>query len=56
MTWEDAPSHICRGGDVRGLAFCCPPVKPCPVLNALQEVNLTPQEFVDIKIQFGRET
>ena len=28
MTWEDAPSHICRGGDVRGLAFCCPPVKP----------------------------
>ena len=56
MTWEDAPSHICRGGDVRGLAFCCPPVKPCPVLNALQEVNLTPQEFVDIKIQFGKET
>jgi putative methanogenesis marker domain 9 len=56
MTWEDAPSHICRGGDVRGLAFCCPPVKPCPVLNALQEVNLTPQEFVDIKVQFGKET
>ena len=56
MTWEDAPSHICRGGDVRGLAFCCPPVKPCPVLHALQEVNLTPQEFVDIKIQFGKET
>ncbi|MBP8707064.1 MAG: methanogenesis marker 9 domain-containing protein, partial [Methanobrevibacter sp.] len=26
MTWEDAPSHICRGGDKRGLAFCCPPV------------------------------
>ena len=42
MTWEDAPSHICRRGDVRGLAFCCPPVKPCPILNVLDEVNLTP--------------
>ena len=49
MTWEDAPSHICRGGDKRGLAFCCPPVKPCPILNALDEVNLTPQEYIDIK-------
>ena len=56
MTWEDAPSHICRGGDVRGLAFCCPPVKPCPVLNALNEVNLTPQEYIDIKMEFGSET
>ena len=54
MTWEDAPSHICRGGDVRGLAFCCPPVKPCPVLNALEEVNLTPQEYIQIKKEFGR--
>ena len=56
MTWEDAPSHICRGGDVRGLAFCCPPVKPCPVLNALQEVNLTPREYIEIKTQFAKET
>ena len=56
MTWEDAPSHICRGGDVRGLAFCCPPVKPCPVLNALQQVNLTPQEYIEIKTQFAKET
>ena len=56
MTWEDAPSHICRGGDVRGLALCCPPVKPCPILNVLDEVNLTPQDYIDIKIQFARET
>ena len=56
MTWEDAPSHICRGGDVRGLAFCCPPVKPCPVLNALEEVNLTPQEYIQIKTEFGKNT
>ena len=56
MTWEDAPSHICRGGDIRGLAFCCPPVKPCPVLNALEEVNLTPQEYIQIKTEFGKNT
>ena len=56
MTWEDAPSHICRGGDKRGLAFCCPPVKPCPILNALDEVNLTPQEYIDIKTEFAKET
>lgn len=56
MTWEDAPSHICRGGDKRGLAFCCPPVKPCPILNALDEVNLTPQEYINIKTEFANET
>ena len=56
MTWEDAPSHICWGGDKRGLAFCCPPVKPSPKLNALDEVNLTPQEYIDIKTEFAKET
>lgn len=56
MAWDDAPSHICRGGDVRGLAFCCPPVKPCPVMNALREVGITPQEFLEIKQKFARET
>ena len=35
MVWENSPSHICRGGDVRGLAFCCPPVKPCPIMGKL---------------------
>lgn len=56
MTWENAPSHICRGGDKRGLAFCCPPVKPCPILGALEEVKLTPQEYIDIKNKFAKET
>lgn len=56
MVWENSPSHICRGGDVRGLAFCCPPVKPCPIMGALKEVGLTPQEFLDIKQKFARET
>lgn len=56
MSWDDIPSHICRGGDVRGLTFCCPPVKPCPILNALKEVNLSPEEYVDIKTKFAKET
>ena len=25
--WYNAPKQICRGGDVRGLAFCCMPMK-----------------------------
>lgn len=56
MAWDDAPSHVCRGGDVRGLAFCCPPVKPCPIMNALREVNVNPQEYIDIKNKFANET
>jgi putative methanogenesis marker domain 9 len=56
MSWENAPSHICRGGDVRALAFCCPPIKPCPVLHALEEVNITPQEYIAIKDEFAKNT
>lgn len=56
MSWENMPSHICRGGDLRGLTFCCPPVKPCPLLNALHEAGLSPQEYVDIKTKFAKET
>ncbi len=56
MGWSDAPAHICKGGDARGLAFCCPPVKPCPVHNKLAEIGLSPQEFVEIKEEFGKRT
>ncbi len=56
MVWDDAPSHVCRGGgDSRALAFCCPPVKPCPILHALDDVNLTPQEYMDIKEDFAKK-
>ena len=56
MGWDDAPAHVCRGGDIRGLAFCCPPVKPCPVHTKLAEVGLSPQEFVNIKEEFRKKT
>ena len=49
MVWEDSPSHVCRGGDKSALSFCCPPVKPCPVIYALEDAKLTPQEYIEIK-------
>jgi len=56
MAWEDSPSHVCRGGDKRALSFCCPPVKPCPVIYALEDAELTAQKYVEIKEKFAEET
>jgi putative methanogenesis marker domain 9 len=56
MEWEDSPSHVCRGGDKRALTFCCPPVKPCPVIYALEDAKLTPQDYIKIKENFGKKT
>ena len=56
MAWDDAPSHICRGGDIRALAFCCPPIKPCPILHALEDVKISPQEYMEIKDEYGKTT
>jgi len=56
MEWEDSPSHVCRGGDKRALTFCCPPVKPCPVIYALEDAKLTPQDYIKIKEKFGENT
>ena len=56
MVWDDSPSHVCRGGDSRALSFCCPPVKPCPILHALDDVKLSPQEYMDIKEDFAKKT
>ena len=54
--WRDAPSHICRGGDLRGLAFCCPPVKNCPIHYVLEVLKMTVEEYIRIKEEFGRKT
>ena len=56
MVWEDSPSHVCRGGDKRALSFCCPPVKPCPIIYALEDAKLTPQDYIKIKEKFGEKT
>lgn len=54
--WYNAPSHICRGGDLRGLTWCCPPVKDCPIHMALRRANLSPEKFARIKLEFGKDT
>lgn len=54
--WYNAPKHICGGGDLRALTFCCPPIKPCAVHSALKQVNMTPEEFMKIKLSFARGT
>jgi TIM-barrel protein len=54
--WYNAPSHICRGGDLRGLTWCCPPIKDCPVHMALRRANLDPEMFARIKLGFGKGT
>jgi tRNA-dihydrouridine synthase B len=48
--WYNAPKHICAGGDIRGLAFCCPPVKNCPVQGAIKKIGITPEEFIELKL------
>ena len=54
--WYNAPKHICSGGDLRGLAFCCPPVKHCPVLGALRRAGMAPEEFVNRKVKLAKGT
>jgi len=54
--WYNAPKHICSGGDLRGLAFCCPPVKHCPVLGALKKAGMSPEQFVERKLELSRGT
>jgi tRNA-dihydrouridine synthase B len=54
--WYNAPKHICSGGDLRGLAFCCPPVKRCPVLGAIKKAGMTPDEFVEKKLRLVKGT
>ncbi len=54
--WYNAPKHICGGGDLRALAFCCLPVKPCALHGALKQIGMTAEEFMKIKTDFARKT
>ncbi|MHC1580262.1 methanogenesis marker 9 domain-containing protein [Methanopyrus sp.] len=54
--WPDAPPHVCRGGPPEALAFCCPPVKPCPIFQALRKAGLDPEEYVERKKKFAEKT
>ncbi len=54
--WYNAPKHICGGGDLRALAFCCLPVKPCALHGALKLAGLSAEEFMKIKTEFAKNT
>ncbi|MFX1392941.1 MAG: methanogenesis marker 9 domain-containing protein [Promethearchaeota archaeon] len=60
--WEiNAPIPICMGGDYRALTFCCKPghsltfAYKCRRDKALQEIGLSPEEFINIKEKFSNE-
>src|ERR1035437_8622288 len=51
--WYNAPKHICAGGDLRGLAYCCMPVKECPLRYVLKRAGISEDEYVQIKESFN---
>ncbi|MDD4496885.1 MAG: methanogenesis marker 9 domain-containing protein [Methanosarcinaceae archaeon] len=54
--WYNAPKHVCSNGDFRGLAFCCLPVKPCPVHEKFGKLGYTAEEFARTKLDFAKGT
>jgi TIM-barrel protein len=54
--WYNAPKQICRGGDIRGLAFCCMPVKECPLIPTLARIGMPREEYVRMKLDAVRGT
>ncbi len=49
--WYNSPKQLCRGGDIRSLAFCCMPVKRCPLIPFLDKISITPKEYHDFKVE-----
>lgn len=47
--WYNAPKQLCRGGDIRALAFCCMPVKACPLIPALEKIGLSRNAYLKLK-------
>ena len=54
--WYNAPKHVCSDGDFRALAFCCLPVKPCPVHEKFEKLGYTAEEFAKAKFDFAKGT
>ncbi|HUU76146.1 MAG TPA: methanogenesis marker 9 domain-containing protein [Methanoregulaceae archaeon] len=49
--WYNSPKQLCRGGDVRSLAFCCMPVKNCPLIPTLDKLGLSRDEYQALKLK-----
>ncbi len=44
--WYNAPKQLCRGGDIRALAFCCMPVKNCPLIPTLEKIGISREDYI----------
>lgn len=47
--WYNAPKQLCRGGDLRSLAFCCMPIKQCPLLPTLSKIDMSKEHYLELK-------
>ncbi len=54
--WYNAPKQLCRGGDIRALAFCCMPVKACPLIPALEKIGLSRNAYLKLKQEAAKGT
>ena len=54
--WYNSPKQLCRGGDIRALAFCCMPVKECPLIPTLARVGLPKEEYIRLKLDSVKNT
>ncbi|MEN6610884.1 MAG: methanogenesis marker 9 domain-containing protein [Methanoregulaceae archaeon] len=54
--WYNSPKQLCRGGDLRALAFCCMPVKECPLLPTLERLGIPKDEYLQLKMNAVKGT
>jgi TIM-barrel protein len=54
--WYNSPKQLCRGGDVRALAFCCMPVKSCPLIPTLEKIGMSRDRYLALKQNLVRGT
>ena len=54
--WYNSPKQLCRGGDIRALAFCCMPVKECPLIPTLARIGMPREEYVRMKLESVKGT
>lgn len=50
--WYNSPKQLCRGGDIRALAFCCLPVKNCPLIPTLGKIGMNRDDYIRLKTAF----
>jgi len=54
--WYNSPKQLCRGGDIRALAFCCMPVKSCPLIPTLEKIGMSRDRYLALKQEAVRGT